>query len=481
MKLTTEQQGIIDCKIDKDSLALIKAFAGTGKTTTLVEFAKARQASKMLYLSFNKSVQIEASAKFPKNVLCKTAHSLAWPGYGSIYKNRLIPSLKANAVMEALDLDAYEVARFTIDTLNRFLYSADRELTDKHVPAIVKYSQFSGHDYVSYATDLGRLMCNGGDKKIGVTHDLYLKQYASNQPQLDFDYILVDEAQDLSEVQASIFLGQRNVPLILVGDDHQSIYQFRGAKNMMSMVKPTHLYYLTKSFRFNNHIATVANILLKAFKQETQTIEGLNPNQPDQSAKARTFIARTNAAIFKKAAQLYETKTLGFVGGINGYRFERIIDVFNLYASNYDRIQDPYIRSFDSYEAMRKYAKTVEDFELSSMAGVVDEFKSLIPVLVPKIKSATVEDLSMCDVILTTAHKSKGLEFDSCKLLDDFAMLVKDNEIIDPENLEEAEINLIYVACTRAMRNLILSRNSSVAQFINLYQKSRPGQQCYSV
>ena len=79
MKLTQEQVDIINSEGD----IKINAVAGSGKTTTVIEYAKTRLAgSKILYLAFNKSVKLEAVKKFKQkgltNVTVETAHSLAY-------------------------------------------------------------------------------------------------------------------------------------------------------------------------------------------------------------------------------------------------------------------------------------------------------------------------------------------------------------------------------------------------------------------
>ncbi len=57
----TEQYNIINSTGD----IKINAVAGSGKTTTVIEYARARPASsKILYLAFNKSVKLEAAKKF---------------------------------------------------------------------------------------------------------------------------------------------------------------------------------------------------------------------------------------------------------------------------------------------------------------------------------------------------------------------------------------------------------------------------------
>ncbi len=53
----------------------------------------------------------------------------------------------------------------------------------------------------------------------------------------------------------------------------------------------------------------------------------------------------------------------------------------------------------------------------------------------------------------------------------DFQNLLSEDNYIDPEKIEPDELNLIYVAVTRAMSNLRLDKKSSVLEFIKLYKK----------
>src|SRR6266487_911230 len=78
MKYTEEQQRIIQ----STGNIIINAVAGSGKTTTLIEYARTRPKEKrILYLAFNNSVQKEAIGKFQSkninNVDVYTAHALA--------------------------------------------------------------------------------------------------------------------------------------------------------------------------------------------------------------------------------------------------------------------------------------------------------------------------------------------------------------------------------------------------------------------
>src|SRR5690349_5530116 len=79
LALTAEQQAILA----STGNIKINAVAGSGKTTTIIQYAASRpKGSKMLYLAFNKSVRMEAKKRFRElglnNVQVETAHSLAF-------------------------------------------------------------------------------------------------------------------------------------------------------------------------------------------------------------------------------------------------------------------------------------------------------------------------------------------------------------------------------------------------------------------
>lgn len=106
LTLTQQQKAIINAK----GSIKINAVAGSGKTFTIIEYAKAKpRSSKMLYLVFNKSVKDDAIAKFAKsglhNVNVETAHSLAFRHIvrGSNYKLNAI-GYKTPEIVEILQL-----------------------------------------------------------------------------------------------------------------------------------------------------------------------------------------------------------------------------------------------------------------------------------------------------------------------------------------------------------------------------------------
>src|SRR3546814_13969512 len=75
------------------------------------------------------------------------------------------------------------------------------------------------------------------------------------------DLLIVDEAQDLNPVLIGI-VEKSGLPAVIVGDNWQSIYGFRGAEDAMSYFDGD-VYSLSQSFRFGPKIAQVANQILR--------------------------------------------------------------------------------------------------------------------------------------------------------------------------------------------------------------------------
>ncbi len=486
MQTTQEQNTIIACDLEPGQILKVMAFAGTGKTTTLVEYARQRPHLKFLYIAFNKSVQMEAAAKFPSNVTARTSHALAFRSKGHPHRDRLVPGFRANQVMEALGIKQMEDARFAMETLNSYLVSDHAKVAQRHIPgharAFYRKNGRSMPDLVELANQLGRLMCKGGDETIGMLHDGYLKLFQLSRPILPYDCILLDEAQDINPVTAALVLSQadaglrhRPASIIMVGDNHQQIYSFRGARDTLETLEADQTLYLTQSFRFDNNVARVANMVLDEYKGEKRPIRGTpvkGREKPKWDKDHHTVIARTNAALFDKAVGLYRKQAIAFTGGVGGYRMDILGDVFYLYNRERDRIRDAYIKGFDTFGDLRSYARTVEDMELLSVCAVVEKYTASIPKHIKGIREKAVEP-DRASVTLTTAHKAKGLEWDNVLLMDDFTPLMQDDGPKTSKGTDPDEYNLIYVAMTRARINLRFHKNSDIPAFIRLYQRRK--------
>ena len=145
---TSEQKKIIEAAISGQDL-VIQALAGTGKTTTLKLLAEALPRKKGTYIAFNKSIVEEAGSKFPENVRCRTAHSLAYAAVGFQFKERMNDSKRVTMYQLAAWLDAPkfafkhdkvnavlgadQIASLVIKSVTNFCKSVDPEISEKHI------------------------------------------------------------------------------------------------------------------------------------------------------------------------------------------------------------------------------------------------------------------------------------------------------------------------------------------------------------
>ncbi|MFQ5484073.1 MAG: ATP-dependent helicase, partial [Desulfobacterales bacterium] len=104
---------------------------------------------------------------------------------------------------------------------------------------------------------------------------VYLKQLLQDQPEIRrkissaYQFIMVDEYQDTNTLQAEILylLSNINKNIMVVGDDSQSIYAFRGAsfKNIMQFPRifpNTKIIRLEKNYRSFQPILDLANVII---------------------------------------------------------------------------------------------------------------------------------------------------------------------------------------------------------------------------
>ena len=464
MPLTDEQQAVVHSR--SEALKVV-AFAGAGKTSTLRAYAKARPERRMLYLAFNNAIAREAAGRFTPNVTCLTTHSLAFRAVGHAYRHKLANNIRANQAAQALELnpgDSYSLghANQSLLALKHFMSTSCEDLDEfvdfvsderKHQPAAIEG-----------AARLWQAMCDPGNEAMPMLHDGYLKLYQLSAPRLDYDMIFFDEAQDANPVTLAI-IRQQSCAKVFVGDPHQQIYQFRYAENAMADPSLTDELFLTESFRFGDEIAAAANRLL-AVKRERNPVRG-GRRVPPSSTKA--CIARGNAALYRRAALLAEQgDTVCWVGGIDGYRLDLLNDIWLLKAGRRSGIKDRFVARFEDFDALQGYATAQDERDLKAWIRVIEGHSrwQAIPEEIALVRSLSVAQPEGATLALATAHKSKGLEFGSVELADDFpeaelANPVKYSRESHPVFWDDQgfrggvllpleEINLRYVAITRA-------------------------------
>jgi len=480
MKLTKEQQAIINSSGD----IKINAVAGSGKTTTILEYAKARpKNSRILYLAFNKSVRLEASQKFSihnlNNVTVETAHSLAYKSVVFNYNYRVRnQDYKTNEIVDLLKLQGNSEKHFEFVIANHILKfvayfcNSDKKKVQELNYLDIVFDEKAKKIAKSFYTQIemySRLFLAKMDKgEIEITHDFYLKKFHLENPKLNFDYILFDEAQDASPAMLNVFLNQKATKVI-VGDTHQQIYGWRHAVNSLEKAK-FKTFNLSTSFRFNQDIANLAMGVLdyKTHFDSPETIS-ISGNGTHKESKSKAIIARTNLGLLLKAIEyVTEKKNINeiyFEGNIHSYTYAdegaSLYDVLNLQNKNREMIRDKMIREMKTMKELEAYIESTDDSQLGMMVEIVKEYGNKIPGILKSLKEKHVsnEDKHKARIIFSTVHRCKGMEYDTVQIVNDFMSedrLIKlkhSGEDINVARMNE-EINLLYVAVTRTKNSI---------------------------
>jgi AAA domain/UvrD-like helicase C-terminal domain len=472
IQATAEQQAAGEAFAQGGDLALI-AGAGAGKTSTLVLMGSATS-RRGLYMAYNKSAALDARRRFGPNVDCRTSHAIAYHAVGVRYADRLAHSprrpgketARLLGLSEVFDTGATQVtqahqARLVMELVARYCRTADLELSARHLPRVNGLDP-NAHEQLSqcllpYARRAWEDICSL-DGILKFDHEHYMKMWGLSRPVLPADFILLDEAQDTNPVVEEVFLAQA-AQRVCVGDPAQQIYAWRNARDVMTGFPAEHLY-LTESFRFGPQIAEEANRWL-ALAQSELRLTGRGPgdsrlgllDHPD------SVLCRGNAdAMHEVLAHLDQGVPVALVGG--GKELRRLAEAaIDLKAGR--RTGHPELFLFTTWGDVQDYAES--DPEAQSLRTIVNLIDTFGPeTIINAVARLSAEDQAR--VIVSTAHKSKGREWNTVRIGGGFhAPSFDETGLQRPLRLDEAR--LIYVAVTRARQVLDQSSLSWIGEY----------------
>lgn len=271
----------------KDGPALVVAGPGSGKTSVICERIRyliglGTDPARILVITFSKQAAINMQARFINEtsnyyqVCFSTFHAFFFSILKDCYHYN-----NSNIINNSQKLDVLKKIM-----INLQLVDVQYEILDKLLKRI------------SYYKNSGLMMDFEDDTNIN--HELFTKIYReysnvlSSMNKIDFDdmqlhclkllksredicqkyrnkyqYILVDEYQDINPIQQAILdiIINEDRNLFCVGDDDQSIYGFRGAKpaimqHFADNYTETKIYYLSTNFRCSAKIVESANLVI---------------------------------------------------------------------------------------------------------------------------------------------------------------------------------------------------------------------------
>ena len=574
---TTEQRNVITAIMTGDDV-VVRALAGTGKTSTLTLAARRlleeQPKKKIVYIAFNKTVQMEGESKMPKNVESRTADSISFRNVSDDIRQKFsnqddntanmklsgediaeeleIKSTSVKIKGDVVKLSFQEIPTYIKQAVNNFAISADDVLGAKHFSEELDEVPLSFVEYANAYWD--DITSPSGVFKINNAH--ITKIWALSNPDLGAvgsglktpaNVIFFDEAQDINPVLAKVVANQ-TIQKVYVGDGNQAIYAFRGAEDQLDKTTATWDLPLTQSFRFGPEIAGMANRFLTQLDSKYR-VEGSGPKGElveDGMEDPDVVITRTNSGGFRAMVELLDDgKVVGVTKGTKN-DLESLVNSASWLIGDQTKLKKPKMHpdlaEFKNWSEVEKAVEKGEGRKIKSLYDLVEQngikfikdTLNRVKVVTPEsekkdqdqdqvedgakgsigneidyevrgteirlfgntynnkdvIKSqkfrwdgkqwfkvveddldrqkvindlrraiggfapdAGEEDLEI-DVIVTTAHKSKGLQWNNVRIFDDFwgpRMNKKTGEVEMPV---DEELRLAYVAVTRAQKKL---------------------------
>ena len=450
---------------------IVLARAGSGKTTVLVEsFRYVPKGKKILALAFNKIIQQELKKRAPLNVQVYTFHSLGYQAVRQRFGDSVvIDNYKAQNIVKELlgddtDYDLIDNICQTVSLCKSCLTDSPAGIEGIILGFGIDLCEVDLKVFTSYVIKT-LVECKKMTTKIDFD-DMCWFPFVYNLNVGKFDYVFVDEYQDLNKsqlVMSDKACNPNDGRRIFFGDDLQDLYSWRGSDSALvkGLVKNNNAKVLPLPISYRCPSSVV--MLAKGWAQDIEEAPGAIPgvikdlhlNDLYTTVKPGAFIlSRTNAPLIKICLRLIRLKIKATIKGRDiGSNLTYII-------KKSKKKQIPaFLKWLDKWEKeelekleAKKINPTNHLDKCECLRELCDEYSSLEEV------TATIKDLfNDTDVnnkvILSSVHRAKGTETNNVFLLHwTFREWFRDG--INSTGGENEEMNIAYVAVTRAKETL---------------------------
>ena len=452
--------------------AIVEAVAGSGKSTTIIEGMKKVRGSS-IFLAFNKAIADELKTK---GVNARTFHSLV---FGPVMraKGATGPTMDKLRKLCRENMSSYDFKLYAAFAQKLVGLARQQGVGFLTADVIDTYRAIADHHDIEPESDDADLT-----RAFEYAQELLAWSNASDMVDFDdmlywavrdnislpkFDFIFVDEAQDTNMIQREILrkIMRPDSRMIAVGDPAQAIYGFRGAdaeslgniaREFGAITLP-----LSISYRCPTSVVKYAQQWVSHIQAREGAPDGVVKHHErewdvDMFLPNDLVVCRKSAPLLQLAFRCIRNNIpVQVLGKEIGDGLKSLIDKMNA------RTLDQLTEKLQSY-MMREVEKARKEDDEAKMEAITDKVGAIL-FLIDGLKedrrdiaslNAGIDylfkDKEKC-VKLCTIHKSKGLEAER-------VFWLNRNECPaqwarrDHQRVEE--INLCYVAATRAKREL---------------------------
>lgn len=435
---------------------LVIARAGSAKTSSLVEGSRyVPKGKKALFCAFGKAIQEELRARLPSYIECLTLHSLGLRAIKLRFgANVEVDNDKCWKIVEELvgkDFDLVGNICQTVDFCKSNLVDTPSRIDELIAEYGIDLCEMPIEQFIKHVCQALRL-CKERTTSVDF-NDMVWYPFIYRLNVGKYDYVFVDECQDLSKVQIELALSAVKLDgrVIAVGDPRQAIFSWRGADvrvfdNLRDRLKPKELT-LPICYRCPQKVVRLAQTIVPDIVPYEKSPEGEIIDIPISDliklAKPGSYVvSRTNAQLIKNCMlflkQGIPANMLGRdIGSGLSYLIKKskkknVIDLLK-WIEKWERQEK---------EALRiKYPKATGEFiadraecirMLCEGADTLEEVKKNIDELFKENERSKI-------VLFASCHRVKGSEAGTVFVLVDTL-----------RDTSEEEMNIQYVAITRA-------------------------------
>lgn len=496
-----QQKAVYRWVRDGNGNLILVAVAGSGKTTCILNAASLMNGF-VNFCAYNKKIADEITGKLkaanqPNRIQAGTFHSFGFRNWRKIAPKVTVEGRKVQNIAEAIKVPE-ELQEFVVDLVSlgkqRAVgvlspieswtewhdivnhYDVDESLpVDKNGKVIQDVDQMI-EDGIGYAIQVYRRSLEL-DNDIIDFDDMILAPIIHNARIWQNDWLLVDEAQDTNPARRE--LAKRMLKpsgrAVFVGDPAQAIYGFTGADNdSLDIIRREFNCQdlpLTVTYRCPKRVVDLAQTWVKHITAADSAPEGsvteITADQfsqlpPEMLTNQAAMLCRTTAPL---VSQAYSIIRRGIPCHVEGKAIgSGLIHLISKWKTgSIDVLQ----KKMNDY-AEKEVKKFMEKKQEKKAEALVDKIECINTIISVLPADATVNDLKdhirklfgdtpdgqvpKC-FTLSTVHKSKGREWPTVYLYDRRGLMP--SRFARQEWQQEQERNLMYVAVTRAMSNLV--------------------------
>lgn len=494
IKYSKYQKDIFDYIEHGQGHLVVEAAAGSGKTFTLIKCLELIPNDKRILLTaFNKDIvnELKKKAKEFPNVECKTLHGL---GMLMVMKNvdemSPVPEIFKYSSQFYSNPSAYtKINLFRLkkhdrktymDNVKKYVDFARYFLcqTPKDLDEIEKVYEI---ETVADEKEVAMKLLEWGKtnlKTMDYTDMIWLPNVLNLKPiGLQYDYIMVDECQDMNKAERELVLKcfKMGTRMVSVGDENQLIYQFSGSDkdslNTLKNLPNTKCLPLSISYRCADSIVEYAQRIVPSIeKNDDHRAGNVLEDVPLEDVKDGDMVlCRTNAPLVDLYNRYLKLGKKSYIVGKDiGSNMKTIIESMNMTEVNWGNIEKDglFIRLYDDlFETRNKImaesnvskedainSRQFQDkLDMINAIGAMANGINSVDELLGKIDVVFPKKVQKEGIKLSTIHKSKGLECENvyiaCK-----SLMPSKNATTKWEKRQER--NLMYVAYTRAKNKL---------------------------